>query len=85
MNYRQFFPSPRETQRVEWLMVYLLNNGFLLTRMGTAALSTVTTEAEIDRFGEVLFDGLRVMRRHERACGLMMIGTPWRWASAILL
>jgi glutamate-1-semialdehyde 2,1-aminomutase len=63
INYRQFFPSPQETQRVEWLMVYLLNNGFLLTRMGTAALSTVTTEAEIDRFGEVLFDGLQVMQR----------------------
>ena len=63
INYRQFFPSPREAQRVEWLMVYLLNNGFLLTRMGTAALSTVMTEAEIDRFGEVLFDGLQVMQR----------------------
>jgi hypothetical protein len=44
-------------------MVYLLNNGFLLTRMGTAALSTVVTEAEIDRFGEVLLEGLQAMQR----------------------
>jgi glutamate-1-semialdehyde 2,1-aminomutase len=62
-NYRQFFPSPREAQRLESLMVYLLNHGFLMTRMGTAALSTVMTEAEIDRFGETLFDGLQVMQR----------------------
>jgi len=62
-NYRQFFPSQPETQRLEWLMVYLLNHGFLMTRMGTAALSTVMTEAEIDQFGETLFDGLRTMQR----------------------
>lgn len=62
-NYRHFFPSPAEAQKLEWLMVYLLNHGFLMTRMGTAALSTVMTEADIDLFGETLSEGLWSMQR----------------------
>ncbi len=62
-NYRQFFPTPQEAQRLESLMVYLVNHGFLMMRAGIAALSTVLTEAEIDRFGETLFDGLQMMQR----------------------
>jgi hypothetical protein len=54
---------PEEACNLVWLMVYLLNHGFLMTRMGTAAISTITTEAEIDRFGDTLFEGLKVMKK----------------------
>ncbi len=62
-SYRSFYPSPEEAQSLEWVMVYLLNHGHLMTKMGTAALSTVTTEAEIDNFGEILLNGLQAMKR----------------------
>ncbi|MFQ6016581.1 MAG: aspartate aminotransferase family protein [Kiloniellaceae bacterium] len=62
-SYRTFYPSPEEVRNLEWLMVYLLNHGFLMTKMGTGALSTVTTEAEIDQFGETLFAGLNAMKK----------------------
>ncbi len=62
-GYRSFYPTPEEACNLVWLMVYLLNHGFLMTRMGTAAISTITTEAEIDRFGDTLFEGLKVMKK----------------------
>ncbi len=62
-GYRSFYPTPEEACNLVWLMVYLLNHGFLMTRMGTAALSTITTEAEIERFGDTLFEGLMVMKK----------------------
>ena len=62
-GYRDFYPTPEETSNLVWLMVYLLNHGFLMTRMETAALSTITTEAEIEHFGDTLFEGLKVMKK----------------------
>jgi hypothetical protein len=42
------------------LYVQLLNMGFLLTPTGFGALSTVTSEADIDRFAEAVATGLRL-------------------------
>jgi hypothetical protein len=44
-------------------MGWIVNNGFLITRMGAGSLSTANSEEEIDGFAEVLHDGLRVIQR----------------------
>lgn len=66
-DYRSFYPSQAERERLEWLMRYLLNNGILMTRMGTAALSTVLTEADVGLFADTLLAGLLAMKREDIA------------------
>ncbi|MFQ6016582.1 MAG: aspartate aminotransferase family protein [Kiloniellaceae bacterium] len=61
-DYRTYYPSAAEKQELEWLWRYLLNHGILITKMGMGALSTVTTEAEIELFSETLLGGLQEMQ-----------------------
>lgn len=58
-DFRSYYPRPGESARIEWLMAYMLANGFLVTRMGAGCLSTANTEVEVDRYAEVLLTGLR--------------------------
>lgn len=58
-DFRSYYPRPGEGARTEWLMAYMLEHGFLVTRMGAGCLSTANTEAEVDRYAEVLLAGLR--------------------------
>lgn len=66
-DYRSFYPSADEARKLDWLMIYLLNHGFLITRMGTVTLSTVTTETEIEHFAETLHAGLETMKNNPPA------------------
>jgi glutamate-1-semialdehyde 2,1-aminomutase len=61
-DYRQSYASTAEKQQMEWLWRYLLNHGILINKMGFGALSTVTSEAEIELFSETLYSGLLAMR-----------------------
>ncbi|MCL4744128.1 MAG: aspartate aminotransferase family protein [Burkholderiaceae bacterium] len=60
-DYRGYLQTAPEVEQGERLMRWIINNGFLITRMGAGCLSTANTEAEIDRFAEVVHDGLRAM------------------------
>lgn len=62
-DYRSYYPTPAERSRTEWLMRWCVNNGFLVTRVGSAALSTANTEDEVRQFAEVVHDGLQAMKR----------------------
>ncbi len=62
-DYRSYYQSGEEKGQIEWLMVYLLNHGILMNRMGIGALSTVTREEEIEQLAEMLLAGLRAMKK----------------------
>jgi len=57
-NYRTAWQNPRETQLIRSLVDYLYDHGFMMFHTGTVALSTATTETEIDKFVGTLRDGL---------------------------
>ena len=60
-DYRSFYPRRDEAESLDRLMAHLLDNGFLVTKMGVLSLATVTTRAEIEKFAETLYQGLRRM------------------------
>ncbi|MCC7045947.1 MAG: aspartate aminotransferase family protein [Alphaproteobacteria bacterium] len=62
-DYRSYYPSKEESLRTEWLMRWSVNHGFLLTKVGIAALSTVNTQSEIEQFSQIVHDGLLAMRQ----------------------
>jgi glutamate-1-semialdehyde 2,1-aminomutase len=66
-DYRSFYPSPDEARMLDWLMTWLLNNGFLMTRMGTAAISTANTAEEIELMAATLHEGLEAYKRQSAA------------------
>jgi glutamate-1-semialdehyde 2,1-aminomutase len=61
-NYRSYYQDLEEKKRIEWLMVYLLNHGIMMFRVGVGVLSTVTTEKEIEQLAETILSGLREMK-----------------------
>jgi glutamate-1-semialdehyde 2,1-aminomutase len=61
-NYRSYYQGLEEKKRIEWLMVYLLNHGIMMFRVGVGVLSTVTTEEEIEQLAEAVLSGLREMK-----------------------
>jgi glutamate-1-semialdehyde 2,1-aminomutase len=62
-DYRSYYQEPALKQQIEWLMVYLLNHGILMTRAGVGSLSTAIGEAEIEQFAETLLNGLSAMKK----------------------
>ena len=62
-DFRTYYPKPGEGKRTEWLMTFMLANGFLVTRMGAGCLSTANTESEVDRYAEVFLAGLRKLEQ----------------------
>jgi glutamate-1-semialdehyde 2,1-aminomutase len=66
-DYRSFYPAPDQARILDQLMVYVINNGFLITRMGTAALSTVNTTEEIELFAATIYEGLETIKRQSFA------------------
>jgi glutamate-1-semialdehyde 2,1-aminomutase len=53
-SYREFAVAPHAATRLAALHTALLDEGVIITRMGTACLSTPMREAEVDRFLEAL-------------------------------
>ena len=66
-DYRTSYLDAAEKQKIEWIWRYLLNNGILINKAGMGALSTVTTEAEINIFAKTVLAGLSEMRSEEIA------------------
>lgn len=57
-EYRSTWQNDEERQRTQLLVEFLYQHGFMMFRSCTAALSTATTESEIQRFVETLADAL---------------------------
>jgi glutamate-1-semialdehyde 2,1-aminomutase len=66
-DYRTSYLDAAAKQKIEWIWRYLLNNGILINKAGAGALSTVTTEAEINIFAKTVLAGLSEMRSEEIA------------------
>lgn len=66
-NYRDYYQSPEDRAKVERLAVHLLNDGFLVPRIGAGALSTVTTEDEVHAFARSVSTALGTMKREGEA------------------
>lgn len=64
---RTSYLDAAEKQKIEWIWRHLLNNGILINKAGEGALSTVTTEAEINIFAKTVLAGLTEMRSEEIA------------------
>lgn len=62
-DYRSYYQEPALKRQMEWLMVYLLNHGILMTRAGVGTLSTAIGEPEIEVFAETLHAGLQAMKK----------------------
>jgi hypothetical protein len=66
-DYRTSYLDAAAKQKSAWIWRYLLNNGILINKAGAGALSTVTTEAEINIFAKTVLAGLSEMRSEEIA------------------
>ena len=66
-DYRSAYLNPTEAMETELLIDFLYRNGCILINTCTAALSTVTTETEIDYLSEVLEAGLRKILNRRKA------------------
>jgi glutamate-1-semialdehyde 2,1-aminomutase len=62
-DYRSYYQDADEKRKIEWLMVYLLNHGILMNRVGVGALSTATEKNEIEQFSDAMLSGLREMKK----------------------
>ena len=67
-HYRSYYHTKEEHARTEWLTRWCVNHGFMLTKVGIAALSTANTQAEIEQFARVVHAGLLELR-HQGLAG----------------
>jgi len=58
-DYRSCYVDKREARELRVLLDHLHDHGVMCIYSGSAALSTVMTEAEVDRFSEAMLAGLR--------------------------
>ena len=58
-DYRSTWQDDREKQKTKRLVDYMYDQGFMLFRTCTAALSTATTESEIEQFVKTLEQGFK--------------------------
>jgi glutamate-1-semialdehyde 2,1-aminomutase len=58
-TYREAYVDPERARKTRALLDYAFEHGAMLINTGSAALSTVMTEHEVDTLCEVLLDGLR--------------------------
>lgn len=61
-DYRSNFAGPVGAERLGVLLDHMFDNGIMMINTATGMLSTVMTQAEIDRFADVLLGGLRKVR-----------------------
>jgi len=66
-DYRSFYPQSNEADKLNRLMLYLLTHGFLVNRLGTLALSTITTDAEVELFAQTVYQGLEELAKTNTA------------------
>ncbi|MBM3307839.1 MAG: aspartate aminotransferase family protein [Candidatus Eisenbacteria bacterium] len=61
-DYRSSFATPEEAGMLKALLDHLFDSGFIMISTGTAMLSTVMTEREIDALTEAVLAGLRKIK-----------------------
>jgi glutamate-1-semialdehyde 2,1-aminomutase len=59
VEYRSAYMNQEESNRIAWLVNYLLERGLMMINTCSAALSTPMTESEIDELVDALRDGFR--------------------------
>ena len=60
-TYREAYVDPERARKTKALLDYAFEHGVMLINTGSAALSTVMTEREVDTLCEVLDEGLRAI------------------------
>ncbi|MEM7456065.1 MAG: aspartate aminotransferase family protein [Planctomycetota bacterium] len=66
VEYRSNFQDATAVSEIKFLIDYLYEHGFMMINTCSAALSTVTPRAEIDRFGEVFEAALESLSEHRK-------------------
>jgi glutamate-1-semialdehyde 2,1-aminomutase len=61
-DYRSAFTTPAEAPLLSAFLDYLFDNGFIMINTGTAMLSTVMTETEIDSLSEAMLGAFRTIK-----------------------
>lgn len=61
VEYRSAFQDAQETAKIEFLVNYLYDHGFMMINTCSAALSTAVTTDEIDQLAETLKKGLQAL------------------------
>lgn len=67
LEYRSAYMDATESERIAWLVDFLLARGFLLINTCSGALSTAMSETEIDQLVAALRDGFRQLEAHQGA------------------
>ncbi len=61
-TYREAYVDPERARKTKILLDYAFAHGVMLINTGSAALSTVMTEREIDTLCEVMLGGFRAIK-----------------------
>lgn len=58
-DYRSAYQPPAEHEKLDALVDHILQDGIIISPIGVGNVSTVMTEAEVDRMSEVVFGSLK--------------------------
>lgn len=58
-DYRSAYQAPAEKQKLEILLNFLLDNGFVISPIGVGNVSTVMKDSDVERMAETFLSGLR--------------------------